>query len=358
MSSPLSTIAILRPRFPLELFRPITLLCDCPVTLSSLSLCNKALNHEAAPALYREIHFTNESRQRGTASSYLDFIEKASHWCKKFVLKGCFLNEWMVVLLLRLHRLVELHFDSCGIEEGWPSQAFDQVQILQVTEIKWDCMTMQWALQSCPNATEATLIYAGAILLPGNHCLWTADSPEVEPGEPRRPSGSGLGLLRVKMHVDFQELFLEAIAESGIALGGITQLQIDIWGPNPREIGSDLPNIILAPRIFVDLPNLVHVSVVGNFTFVLSSLVNQRSLVISVRPERISELITTMRDLPLLPKLEQYLIKVLVHELMLPWQHEDDWLCLDERIWSDKRKHQTACGRAELVSVLSQQRAV
>ncbi|KAJ7598819.1 hypothetical protein C8J56DRAFT_881392 [Mycena floridula] len=334
MSSPLSTIAILRPRFPLELFRPIALLCDCPVTLSSLSLCNKALNHEAAPALYREIHFTNESRQRGTASSYLDFIEKASHWCKKFVLKGCFLNEWMVVLLLRLHRLVELHFDSCGIEEGWPSQAFDQVHILQVTEIKWDCMTMQWALQSCPNATEATLIYAGAILLP--------DSPEVEPGEPRRPSGSGLGLLCVKMHVDFQELFLEAIAESGIALGGITQLQIDIWGPNPREI---------------DLPNLVHVSVVGNFTFVLSSLVNLRSLVISVRPERISELITTMRDLPLLPKLEQYLIKVLVHELMLPWQHEDDWLHLDERIWSDKRKHQTACGR-ELASVLSQQRAV
>ncbi|KAJ7572378.1 hypothetical protein C8J56DRAFT_905777 [Mycena floridula] len=332
-----NTSTIAGPRFPIELFRPIALMCDCPVAISRLSRCSKILNHEAAPALYRKIHFTKASRdlRRGTASDYLTFIAKASRWCNKFVLKGCVLDERIIIMLLHLTHLVELHFNSCTVQDDWPVRALNRVRILHVTEIKWDCIMTAWVLLSCPSATEATLIYAGATYTPGSHCLWMADSPEVEPGEPGRPSGPGLGLLRIKVHVDFQEIFLEAIVESGIVLGGIMQLKIDIWGPPSTATGSELPNIIVAPRIFEDFTNLSHVSIVTN--------------------SRITELVTTMRDLPLLPNLKQYLIKVLVHDLD-PVQDPEDWGRLDERIWSDKRKHVAPCGRGVIFRHILQDR--
>ncbi|KAJ7581292.1 hypothetical protein C8J56DRAFT_895749 [Mycena floridula] len=225
-------------RVPLELFRPIALLCDCPLAISSFSRCNKTLYREAAPALYREIHFTSASRGRGDANEYEEFIAKASPWCSKFVLNGCLMNQWMVDLLLRLENVVELHLIHCCVPETWPIRVFDRVEVLQVTELKWDCSTITWALKSCPRIQEATLIYVGATMLLGRHSLWTADSPETEPGAPRRPEGAGLALLHVKVHVDFEEMLCDCILAAGIALEGIERLEMDVWGPPSESLIS------------------------------------------------------------------------------------------------------------------------
>ncbi|KAJ7578947.1 hypothetical protein C8J56DRAFT_1059791 [Mycena floridula] len=341
----LNVSAMTEPRFPLELFRPMALLCDCPLAISSLSRCNRALNREAAPALYREIHLTNASRRRGTMDQYDNFIVKAAPWCRKFILNGGLIDDWVVHLIHGLGKLVELHIVNCLINDSTPMASFGRVDILQVIEQMWNHRSMTWAIQSCRNAVEATLIYAGATMLPGNHCRWTADSPESDPGTPKRPNGPGLGLLRVKTHVDFQELFFGGIVESGISLTGITQLELDIWGPPSTAIGSQIPSIILAPRLFKDLPNVSHVYLVGNYPFVLSGLVNLRTLVVSVSPRQIAELVTTMRDLPLLPRLEQYLIKVLVDEGTTMGMIEEIWIPLDEHIFNDRRRHPIPCGR-------------
>ncbi|KAJ7592303.1 hypothetical protein C8J56DRAFT_887008 [Mycena floridula] len=249
-------------RVPLELFRPIALLCDCPLAISSFSRCNKTLYREAALALYREIHFTSASHGRGDANDYEEFITKASPWCLKFVLNGCFMNQWMVDLLLRLENLVELHLIHCCVPETWPIWVSDRIEVLQVTELKWDCSTITWALKSCPRIREVTLIYVGATMLLGLHSLWTADSPETEP--------------------------------AGVAVEAIERLEMDVWGPHAATLGSGIPSIVLAPRLFQALPNISHVSIVRNYTFVLSSLQKLRTLVISARPEQITQLVGTL----------------------------------------------------------------
>ncbi|KAJ7581673.1 hypothetical protein C8J56DRAFT_1168397 [Mycena floridula] len=171
----------------------------------------------------------------------------------------------------------------------------------------------------------------------------TTERKEGEPGSPGAWQGPGLGLLRVKVHLDFAGEFISAILDSALDVELVKQLEIDIWGPPVPQLSANVPGAILAPRFFEDLPNLSHLSLVTNYAFDLSGLKNIETLVLSAPSERVDQLVSTLRDVPSLPSLQQYLIKVLIDPTTT--QRPDDWISLDNRIWSDTDNHASPCGR-------------
>ncbi|KAJ7573009.1 hypothetical protein C8J56DRAFT_904379 [Mycena floridula] len=343
--------------FPIELYRSIATDCKGLKTIGALSLASKSVHYAVAPALYHQIHYTPASAARRredylARESFKSFIKKAKPWCRILVIDSCHIDDELLdAVVLPLSKVAKLRllysFVNALIlmETPMPLKLyFPNVTEASVTEHFWGLSCARWVAESCPNVSSMTVIYTGARVLHNGDGEWTAASATPDPGAPLVAVGLGLRRLRFKVPTDQYRVVADRLVTLGIAFDSVEQLELDIY-PAERAFTGDL---MLRPRILKDCANLSHLTITSPYGYMLQQVENIRdkleTLTIITKGAKGQEaLVNTLRILPRLSKLRQYLIKVLVDgETEMVIEH---WSKVDIQIWLNRNRHPIPCGK-------------